>query len=53
MIKYSDENKKESFDLSYGLAGIVGATKRSYIINDVRLSSQFNNLVDIDSKFPL
>ena len=55
LVTYQGE-KAESrsvFPLHYGLCGLVAAQNRGLIINDVKYSTVFNKLVDIQSILPI
>ncbi|KAL4477784.1 hypothetical protein ABPG72_018958 [Tetrahymena utriculariae] len=53
LVKYDCPNSKQNYSLKYGLVGQAALDQKPYIISDVKLSSYYNKLVDLQSILPI
>lgn len=53
-MKYDERTaERKEFSISHGLVGQVVQQQKGYIINDIKYSSYYNELVDIKSILPI
>eukprot|EP00825_Cyclidium_porcatum_P035998 TRINITY_DN3782_c0_g1_i2.p1 TRINITY_DN3782_c0_g1~~TRINITY_DN3782_c0_g1_i2.p1 ORF type:complete len:193 (-),score=36.57 TRINITY_DN3782_c0_g1_i2:260-838(-) len=54
LVKYDfANNERMEFSVEHGLAGQVAKQQKGFIINDIKYSSYYNELVDIKSILPI
>lgn len=52
-LKKGEPPEERMHSLDYGLAGMVAKDKKAVIVNDVKFSSGYNQLVDLYSLLPV
>ena len=50
---YQDQGKRVIFQWNQGLAGVVRERQKSMIIMDIKKSTEYDSLVDLDSILPV